>query len=55
MYPKSASIAKPHVKAFMDFVVANQDKIAEAAKIVPLTPEQVTKAQSELKKAETAA
>jgi phosphate transport system substrate-binding protein len=55
MYPKSASIAKPHVKAFMDFVVANQDKIAEAAKIVPLTPEQVTKAKSELKKAETAA
>jgi phosphate transport system substrate-binding protein len=55
MYPKSASIAKPHVKAFMDFVVANQDKIAEAAKIVPLTPEQVTKAQSELKNAEAAA
>jgi phosphate transport system substrate-binding protein len=55
MYPKAASIAKPHVKAFMDFVVANQDKIAEAAKIVPLTPEQVTKAQSELKNAEAAA
>jgi phosphate transport system substrate-binding protein len=55
MYPKSASIAKPHVKAFMDFVVANQDKIAEAAKIVPLTPEQATKAKSELQKAETAA
>jgi phosphate transport system substrate-binding protein len=54
MYPKAASIAKPHVKAFMDFVVANQDKIAEAAKIVPLTPEQVTKAQSELKNAEAA-
>jgi phosphate transport system substrate-binding protein len=55
MYPKSASLAKPHVKAFMDFVVANQDKIAEAAKIVPLTPEQLTKAKSELQTAEQAA
>jgi hypothetical protein len=43
------------VKAFMDFVVANQDKIAEAAKIVPLTPEQLTKAKGELQKAESAA
>jgi phosphate transport system substrate-binding protein len=55
MYPKSASIAKPYVKAFMEFVVANQDKIAEAAKIVPLTPEQVTKAKTELKNAEAPA
>jgi phosphate transport system substrate-binding protein len=54
MYPKSASIAKPAVKAFMTFVVENQDKIAEAAKIVPLTPEQVTTAKSELQKAEAA-
>jgi phosphate transport system substrate-binding protein len=54
MYPKSASIAKPAVKAFMTFVVENQDKIAEAAKIVPLTPEQVTAAKSELQKAEAA-
>jgi phosphate transport system substrate-binding protein len=55
MYPKSASLAKPHVKAFMDFVIANQDKIAVAAKIVPLTPEQLTKAKSELQTAEQAA
>jgi phosphate transport system substrate-binding protein len=55
MYPKAASLAKPHVKAFMDFIVANQDKIAEAAKIVPLTPEQVTKSKAELAKAEQAA
>jgi len=55
MYPKSASLAKPEVKAFMDFVVANQDKIATAAKIVPLTSEQATKAKSELDKAEAAA
>jgi phosphate transport system substrate-binding protein len=53
MYPKAASLAKPHVKAFMDFVVANQDKIAEAAKIVPLTDEQATKAKSDLQAAES--
>jgi len=55
MYPKAASLAKPEVKAFMDFVVANQDKIAEAAKIVPLTSEQATKAKTDLGKAEAAA
>jgi hypothetical protein len=38
----------------MDFVVANQEKIAEAAKIVPLTAEQATKAKDELQKAESA-
>jgi phosphate transport system substrate-binding protein len=54
MYPKAASLAKPEVKAFMDFVVANQDKIAEAAKIVPLTQEQATKAKADLQKAESA-
>ena len=55
MYPKSASLAKPHVKAFMDFVVANQEKIAEAAKIVPLTAEQATKAKTDLGTAESGA
>jgi phosphate transport system substrate-binding protein len=55
MYPKSASLAKPFVKGFMDFVVAQQQKIAEAAKIVPLTAEQAAKAKAELAKAETAA
>ena len=37
---------------FMDFVVANQQDIAEAAKIVPLTSEQATKAKSDLQAAE---
>jgi phosphate transport system substrate-binding protein len=53
MYPKAASLAKPHVKAFMDFVVANQEKIADAAKIVPLTAEQATKAKTDLQAAES--
>jgi phosphate transport system substrate-binding protein len=54
MYPKTKAIARPEVKAFMDFVVKNQEAIAEAAKIVPLTSEQATAAAAELKKAETA-
>ena len=49
MYPSKEAIAKPEVKAFMDFVVANQQAIAEAAQIVPLTEEQATKAKAELK------
>ncbi len=55
MYPSSKSLAKPEVKAFMDFTVKNSTKIAEAAKIVPMTPEQTTKATEEIKKAEAAA
>jgi phosphate transport system substrate-binding protein len=52
MYPSSKAIARPEVKAFMDFVIANQQVIAEAAKIVPLTEEQATKAKSDLQAAE---
>src|ERR671910_281245 len=37
MYPSSKAIARPEVKAFMEFVIANQEDIATAAKIVPLT------------------
>ena len=54
MYPASKALAKPEVKAFMEFVVENQEKIAEAAKIVPLTEEQATAAKEALTKAETA-
>ena len=48
MYPSADALAKPDVKAFMDFVVANQQAIAEAAQIVPLTEEQATEAQAAL-------
>ena len=44
---------RPEVKAFMEFVVAQAPKIAEAAKIVPLTDEQTTTAKDELAKAES--
>ena len=52
MYPSKEAMAKPEVKAFMDFVIANQQAIAEAAQIVPLTEEQLTEAQSALSELE---
>jgi phosphate transport system substrate-binding protein len=52
MYPKSTSIARPEVKAFMDFILANATTIAENAKIVPMTDAQAAKAKDELAKAE---
>jgi len=52
MYPSAKALARPEVKAFMDFVIANQAAIAKAANIVGLTEEQATKAKSDLTKAE---
>jgi phosphate transport system substrate-binding protein len=52
MYPSAEAMAKPHVKAFMDFVVANQQAIAEASQIVPMTEEQAAEAQSSLESVE---
>jgi phosphate transport system substrate-binding protein len=53
MYPSTKAIARPEVKAFMDFVIENQAEIAKAAQIVPLTDEQLTKAKADLKTAES--
>jgi phosphate transport system substrate-binding protein len=53
MYPSTKAIARPEVKAFMDFVIANQADIAKAAQIVPMTDAQLTKAQGDLKTAES--
>jgi phosphate transport system substrate-binding protein len=53
MYPSAKAMAKPEVKAFMDFIVANQQQIAEAAQIVAMTPEQAKKAQSTLTQLES--
>lgn len=52
MYPSEKSIKKPQVKAFLDFVIKNQDKIAKAAKIVPMTSSQASQSQQDLNKAE---
>jgi phosphate transport system substrate-binding protein len=53
MYPSAKAMGRPEVKAFMDFVIANQAEIAKAAKIVPMTDEQLTKAKADLKTAES--
>jgi phosphate transport system substrate-binding protein len=53
MYPSAKAMARPEVKAFMEFVVAQAPAIAEAAKIVPLTDEQTTTAKDELAQAES--
>jgi phosphate transport system substrate-binding protein len=52
MYPSSKALAKPEVKAFMDFTIANQQAIADASQIVALTEEQATEAESALQSAE---
>jgi phosphate transport system substrate-binding protein len=53
MYPKADAVTRPEVKAFLDFTVENAAMIAEAAKIVPLTEEQVGTAEEELATAES--
>ena len=52
MYPSAKAIARPEVKAFMDFILANQTDIAKASNIVALTTEQASKAKSDLTTAE---
>jgi phosphate transport system substrate-binding protein len=51
MYPKAASLQKPEVKAYMQYVVDNYDKIAEQAQIVPMDSSQAAKATSAFEKA----
>jgi phosphate transport system substrate-binding protein len=55
MYPSAKSLARPEVKAFMDFVIANAQDISKAAQIVPMTADQAAKAKDELAKAESGA
>jgi phosphate transport system substrate-binding protein len=55
MYPSEKAMAQPQVKAFMEFVLANQAEIAKASQIVPMTPAQVTEGKAELKQAEAKA
>jgi phosphate transport system substrate-binding protein len=55
MYPNEKSLARPEVKAFMDYVIENYEAIAEASQIVPMTQEQADKGKTELQSAESAA
>jgi phosphate transport system substrate-binding protein len=48
MYPSDKALARPEVKAFMDFIVQNQETIAQNAQIVPMTSQQTQKSEQEL-------
>ena len=55
MYPSEKALRRPEVKAFMDFVLANQGDITKAAQVVSMTPSQATLGEKALKEAETKA
>jgi phosphate transport system substrate-binding protein len=48
VYAKKASFERPEVQAFVEFILDNEQEIAEAAQFVPLTDEQLTKAKADL-------
>ncbi len=48
MYPSEAALKKPEVKEFLTFVNTNYDKIATAAKIVPMNEQQASEAKGKL-------
>jgi phosphate transport system substrate-binding protein len=50
MYPSDKALARPEVKAFMEFVVDNYDAIAKASKIVPMTDAQAKESKTEVDK-----
>jgi phosphate transport system substrate-binding protein len=55
MYPSAKAMQRPEVKGFMDFVIANQQAISKASKIVPMTTEQASDAKTSLQQAESGA
>src|SRR5215217_9329266 len=55
MYPKEKALARPEVKAFMEYVIANYSEIAKTASIVPMTTTQAAEGKKELKTAEAKA
>jgi len=55
MYPNEKSLARPEVKAFMDYVIENYEAIAENSQIVPMTQEQADTGKQELQTAESKA
>jgi phosphate transport system substrate-binding protein len=48
MYVKKEALGRPEVKAFLEFVLENEQEIAESAQFVPLTDEQLQKSKSDL-------
>ncbi|MGQ0482825.1 MAG: PstS family phosphate ABC transporter substrate-binding protein [Pseudonocardia sp.] len=48
VYASDAGLKKPQVVSFLDFYLAQNEQIVKAAKYIPMTPEQVKKAQADL-------
>jgi phosphate transport system substrate-binding protein len=51
IYAKQESLRQPQVEAFVKFILENETEIAEAARFVPLTDDQLAKAHDGLEKA----
>ena len=51
VYAKQEALARPEVEAFVRYMLDNATEIAEASQFVPLTDEQLTKAESDLEAA----
>jgi phosphate transport system substrate-binding protein len=54
VYVKQASLQRPEVAAFIEYMLENETEIAEASQFVPLTTEQLDKARSDLEAATAA-
>jgi phosphate transport system substrate-binding protein len=48
MYPSTKALKRPEVKAFLDYVLANYQEIADASQIVAMSSEQADKSTSAL-------
>jgi phosphate transport system substrate-binding protein len=48
MYPSTEALKRPEVKAFMEYIVENQQDIADASQIVAMNQEQADEAKAEL-------
>jgi phosphate transport system substrate-binding protein len=48
MYPSDKALARPEVKAFMEYVVNNQADIAKASKIIAMTDAQAAESKTEV-------
>ena len=51
IYAKKASFERPEVEAFVRYLIDNETEIAEASQFVPLTDEQIEKANADLEAA----
>lgn len=48
IYPSDKALKRPEVKSFLDFYLQNEEKVAEQALFVSLTPEQLKESQAKV-------